>query len=51
MWWEAIVEIFGYFLIFVAIDYKRKPESEIKFLSWDWFVTLLLVIVATILIR
>lgn len=48
---SLILEILGFFIIFMAIDYGRKDDSKIQFLSKQWFIIFLLVIIGTLLIR
>lgn len=48
---EFILHILGYFIIFFAIDYKRGPESKIEPFSKDYFIVLLMVFVAVIMLR
>lgn len=48
MWF---IEILAYFLIFVAIDYKRDEASSIPLFTKDWAIIMAPVLTATILLR
>jgi hypothetical protein len=48
MWF---IELLAYFLIFVAIDYKRDEVSRISLFTKDWVIIMALVMTATILLK
>lgn len=48
---ELLIHMIGYLLIFVAIDYKRPSENRAPLFSWDWFVQIILVVIATHLLE
>ncbi len=43
---EFLIHVIGFYLIFVAIDYKRPEEYRAPLFSWDWFVQITLVVIA-----
>lgn len=49
--WKIIIEMFGYLLIWAAIDYGRPERYKIKTFSKDGFILLIMVIIAVLCIR
>jgi hypothetical protein len=47
----TLIHIIGYFIIFSAIDYKRKEDSKIIPWSKDHLITIFMVLVASLLIN
>lgn len=47
---DIFLELLGIILIFVATEINRNEESKIKFFSLDWFVQIILVVIAVNLI-
>lgn len=48
---KLIIETVAFVLIWIAVDYKRCGNSKIEFLSKDWFVQYLLLVVAVITLK
>lgn len=46
----TLIHMIGYFIIFLAIDYKRTEESKIKPWSKDHLLMIFMVLVASLLI-
>jgi hypothetical protein len=46
-----IIAIIGYFILFMAVDYGRKDESKIPFLSWKWLIILSMIVFGTYLVN
>lgn len=44
------ISIIGYFILWIAIDYGRKPDSKITLFSKAWFIQMFIVIIATFII-
>jgi len=40
---DFLIQWLGYIILFVAVGYKRKEDSELKIFSADWWVVTLLV--------
>ena len=40
---EHLIHIIGYLMLWGAVFYKRKGESDIKVLSWDYLIIFLLI--------
>ena len=40
---EMIINIIGYIILFMVIDYKRSPEDTIKAFTIDWVLITFLV--------
>jgi hypothetical protein len=47
---EFILDLIGTYLIYWCIYFKRNEESEIKLLSKDWWI-ILVIIIATVLLQ
>lgn len=47
---EFIIHVIGYFLILALIDYKRPKEFVAKTFSKVWWIQLVTIFIATILI-
>jgi len=45
-----IISIIGYFLIWLAVDYGRTPESKIPLCSRGFWIQTLLIIIGTFII-
>ena len=48
---NLLLELLGFVLIFIAVNWKRNDYSEIKIFSLDWFITILLVGVGVTIIK
>ena len=46
-----MLALIGYIVIFMAVDYGRKEDSKISFLSWKGLIIFCLVVLGTILVR
>lgn len=46
---ELILNLIGWFMIWMIMDYKRKGESVIKIFSLDHFVVFVVTIIGVIL--
>lgn len=46
-----IIEIIGFMLLFIAVDYGRKEDSKITLLSWKFLIIWLLIVIGSILIQ
>lgn len=47
---KFLITYIAYFLIYTAIDYKRKEDSKIETFIKDWWVNILLVTIAGIIL-
>ncbi len=45
-----IINIIGMFIIFIAIDYNRPEEYKAELFSKDWWVQIIMVAIASVLI-
>jgi hypothetical protein len=48
---HELLNLFGCFLLFVAVDFKRKPDSSIRLFSSDWFILIGILILAIIFMK
>lgn len=48
---KLILEIIAAFLIYVAIDYKRPKQYEIKMNTKEWWLQLFILVIALTLIQ
>lgn len=48
---ELITDLIGYVLLLTAVDFKRKPESEIKAWGRDWYIVLAIIVTGVFLIE
>jgi len=46
-----IIDFLAYLMIFMACDINRKPESKIPMFSFSWFLQLILIIIATVILK
>jgi hypothetical protein len=44
------IGVVGYLILWIAIEYGRKPDSKISFFTKDGIIQMLLVIIATTII-
>jgi hypothetical protein len=45
-----LISCLGYFLIFLATDWGRKPDSKLPLFSLGWTIQILLVLVGAMII-
>jgi hypothetical protein len=48
---DWLIEMIGYLLLWFATDVGRNEESKIEFLSKNWFIILLLLVLGIALIE
>lgn len=46
---ETIIHMMGYYVMFLAIDYKR--ESKIKLFTKDWLIIFVYILISSALIK
>lgn len=46
---EFIIHFIGFLLLWLATDFGRQPESKVEFLSKNWWVILILLVVGSFL--
>ena len=50
-WIEIVFNIFGYILIWIAIDFKRPAKYRFNPSQKEWWFILLLIVIGSILIN
>lgn len=46
-----ILELLGFMVIFMAVQYGRKEDSNYSFLSKQWFIIMILVAIGVVLVQ
>lgn len=49
-WGEILIQLLGYFLIWVATDIKRDEDSKINLFDKYWFIQLILIVFGVLLV-
>jgi hypothetical protein len=47
---NALLNILGYVILWYAIQYKRKPNSQINIFTKDWWILFAMIVVAEVII-